>query len=167
MRLSARSLVLVSALALLPALLLAACSGESHELVIEFFDWNPDAGVGNAGWGRAFDVDPDIDADPVYVIEESDIESWDDYQIRFSDEATTLVLDEFVKSGRTLDGLLFRLSIDDDSYWGWVRRRSSAAGYWPPYLSYDVDERVMYLDPGPVTVGDLTLEEAARQAWQD
>jgi hypothetical protein len=155
---------------LMLVLMLGACGGDEHRLVIEFFDPSTEGITRQDG---RVTVDGAFEGQPLVVITEADIASWDPegvwgHCVVLVRSGKTSELGSLVRSGVKL---VFRLSINDDSFWGYLSV-SATAVLGDPSLVYEgyfssALESVFYLGSRSITIDGVALVEAARQAWSD
>ncbi len=153
-------------------LVLGGCGGGdgAQRLVIEFFD---PATEGITRQEGSVTVDEAFDGEPLIVINEADIVSWDPdgvwgHMIQLERSQKTSDLGSSVRSGVRL---LFRLSIDGDSFWGYVSVFPTAVTS-DPSLIYEgyitpAFDHLFYLGSRDIVINGVDLVEAARQAWLD
>jgi len=181
-------------------LVLVACvwsgcggSGSGHRLLIEFFDFRAGGlSVVQDGGVDVLVAEEGFSAEPLLVIGEEDIESWPPPEEGPQAVYARLVVGEVTERLAELTSacalatpgcdLVFRLSIDDHSFWGFIQYiiGGSAAPqlYTPegvgypgfPWLVFPFGVRGEYGSfelVGGVTADGVSLSEAARQAWLD
>jgi hypothetical protein len=155
-------------------LALGGCGTHDRELTIEFFDLRSD-GLSTEpaadGDGQVVAAEAGFDSEPLLVITEADIASWDTEGLGSIWLVPGQNVSGFSSVAHSSDELVFRLSIDDDSVWGFITYYAQAQMPGFPCLVFPGGLAGMFgffeLWPGGVVLAGVDLWDAARQAWAD
>jgi len=152
-------------------LALAGCGGTGSQdrLVFEFFDLASE-GLSLTDGGSAVVADETFTAAPLLVVDAADITAWGSPKEPNAVFLTADVSSDLAALAGSDADLVFRLSLDDRAFWGFITYYPTAVMPGFPCLMFP-GGLAGYFDrvdlwSGDLKVGGVDLADAARQAWE-